>query len=46
MTVMNSHTGRLPTTQVPVGVLAAGVPTSMPSCEYPNRYLLIAKEFG
>jgi hypothetical protein len=46
MTVMNSHAGRLPTSQVPVGVLAAGVPTSMPPCEYPKRYLLIAEELG
>jgi hypothetical protein len=46
MPVMNSHSGRLPTFQVPVGVLAAGVPSSMPPCEYPKHYLLIAEELG
>jgi hypothetical protein len=46
MTAMNSHAGRSPTSQVPVGVLAAGVPTSVLSCEYPKRYRLIADEFG
>jgi hypothetical protein len=46
MTVMNCHAGRLPTAQVPLGVLPAGLPTSMLSCEYPKRYLLIAQELG
>jgi hypothetical protein len=46
MTVMNSHAGHLPTSQVQMGVLPAGVPTSMLSCEYPKRSLLIAEEFG
>jgi hypothetical protein len=46
MTVVNSHAGRLPTSQVPMGVLPAGVLTSMLSCEHPKRYLHIAEEFG
>jgi len=46
MAVMNSHADRLPTSQVPLGILPAGFPSSMLSCEYPKRYLLIAEEFG
>ena len=46
MIVMNCHAGCLPTAQVPVGVLPAGVPTPMLSCEYPNRNLLITEELG
>jgi hypothetical protein len=46
MNVMNFHPGRLPTSQVPVGVLPIRVLTSMLSDEYPNRYQLIAEEFG
>ena len=46
MTVMNSQAGRLPTSQVPMGVLPAGVSKSVHIFEYPTRYLLIAEEFG
>jgi len=46
MAIMNSYADRLPISQVPLGILPAGFPTSVPSCEYPKRYLLIAEEFG